>query len=59
MKFLIRRMELGMPKEDWQQIKDLVTSKTITLSFLFTAISHASINPDQLVVEIEKLFMQG
>lgn len=55
-KFLLRRMEFGMPKNDWKELIDAINGGNITLSFLFAAINHSTRMPEQLASEIANMF---
>ena len=55
-KFLVRRMEFGFPREDWSYIKNWILQKRITLSFLFSVVNHACREPELMAPEIERLF---
>jgi hypothetical protein len=55
-KFPVRRMEFGFPREDWSYIKNMVLQKRITITFLFSVINHVCIEPELMALEMERLF---
>ncbi|MCR5557395.1 MAG: glycosyltransferase [Butyrivibrio sp.] len=58
-KFPVRRMEFGFPREDWIYIKDWILQKRITVSFLFSVVNHVCRDPEHMATEIEKLFSEA
>lgn len=57
-KFPVRRMEFGFPREDWIYIKNWILQKRITVSFLFSVVNHVCKDPEHMATEIEKLFSE-
>ena len=55
-KFPVRRMEFGFPKEGWICLKNWILEKKITPTFLFFVVAHACLDPQKVADQIDELF---
>lgn len=56
-RFLLRRMELGMPKQDYQELLDAVRDGYISVDAIMIIVLHAVLDKDRVLSELERCGM--